>query len=98
MITRDKIEPDGTRSLKTHVSIYATGTGSISGATYTLKDYMVQNVFGIASSPFSFNTMRTAKLVGDGVPDMYLHAVVKVTIDDDGVKQDFTNVHIDCNP
>jgi hypothetical protein len=76
--------------------MYATGTGSISGAAYTLKDHVVQNVFGYASLPFSFNTMRTAKLVGDGDSDMYLHAVPKVTIDIDGtVKQDFTNVIID---
>jgi hypothetical protein len=99
MVTRTKLQPDGTTSIKVAVSIYATGTGSISGAAYTLKDHMVQNVFGVASLPFSFNTMRTAKLVGDGVPDMYLHSVVKVTIDIDGtIKQDFTNVHIDCNP
>ena len=98
MTTRIKVQPDGTTSIKTSVSIYVTGTGT-SGADYTLNDSPVTNVDGIGSLPFSMNVNRIAKLVGSGVPDMYLHAVVKVTIDADGtITHDMLNVNINCNP
>lgn len=96
---RTKIQPDGTISVKESISLAATGTGSISGADYTLSDSAVDRFDGIGSFPLTIVINRVSKLVGSGVPDLYLHFKVHVTFDADGnVTHDIEYVSSSCNP
>jgi hypothetical protein len=97
LTTETKIQPDGTTDIRTTVSISLTGTGSPSGADYTLSDSSVTHVTGVGTLPFSLFINRLAKLVGTGVPDLYVHAIVHVTINADFTfTHDMDKVTIDC--
>ena len=99
MITRTKVQPDGTLSVKTSVSMSLTGTGIPSGADYVYSDSSLTNINGVGSLPYSFFVNRSAKLSAKGVPDMFLHAVAHVTINADGtVTHDLLNLLINCTP
>jgi hypothetical protein len=99
LTTRVKVQPDGSTSVKQSSSLDGTGSGTPSGAAYTFSDSTVTSIDGVTALPFSFFINRTAKLIGDGVPDLYVHAVVHVTINTDGtVTHDMQNIGINCNP
>jgi hypothetical protein len=94
-----KVQPDGTTSVKEEDTVFATGVGSISGATYTLSDTTSFQINGLSSLPFSFIGDRLSKLIGDGVPDMYLHYRTKLTLNEDGtVTHDDSSINMVCNP
>src|SRR5262249_14576620 len=61
--TRTKIQPDGSISVKESISLAATGTGSISGADYTLNDASVNRTDGLGSFPLTIEINRVSKLV-----------------------------------
>jgi hypothetical protein len=99
LITRVKVQPDGTTSVKISQSLSATGSGTPSGAAYTLTDSSNTSIDGVTTLPFSFFVNRTEKLVGDGVQDMFVHSVVHVTINAEGtVTQELQNLNVNCNP
>lgn len=96
---RTKVQPDGTISVKESLSLAATGTGSISGADYTLSDSAVDRYDGIGSFPLTVVVNRVSKLVGSGVPDLYLHFKYRISFDADGnVTHGIEYVSSSCNP
>lgn len=99
MTTWTIMQPDGTLNVRTRVVISASGTGATSGAHYTLNDSSVNRIDGLASLPFSLSTTRVARLVGAGVDDMFLHAIVHVKINADGtITHEMLDVTVRCHP
>jgi len=97
--TRTKLQPDGTYSVKESVSVAATGTGTISGADYTLSDTTLAHIDGIGSLPFNNDLNRVTKMIGNGVPDMYLHWKFRLTLNADGtITHAVQYVTTTCNP